>query len=116
MRYNISCPDITYDIAGNNCFYPEGEIVCFSSTTCSGPCTFTVPQNSTVRILALQCNNSPIAYNAEVDTTTCPSNSYVYCDDSYCSGGFTFNAGTGTSKDVAVTVYVLNQGYGVCGI
>jgi len=55
-----------------------------------------------------------ISFNAADNTSTCPSNSGVYCDNADCFGTpFTINSGT-SNKDIAITVYVSKLGYLAC--
>jgi len=55
-----------------------------------------------------------ISFNAADNTSTCPSNSGVYCDNADCFGTpFTINSGT-SNKDIAITVYAGKLGYLAC--
>jgi len=55
-----------------------------------------------------------ISFNGADNTSTCPANSAVYCDNVDCfTTPWTINSGT-TNKNVAITVYAGKGGYIAC--
>jgi len=87
---------------------------CPSSDVCDVCTTFTVPQNVNVSIAVEDCGTvTGISFNAADNTSTCPSNDAIYCDDFGCYNPFIFNSGT-VNKNIAITVYAFKFGYMSC--
>ena len=113
---------IHYKTAGGSCTWTHlnctgNDPDCNADDNCS-QCgsTFTVAQNTDIEIAVTLCQdfNTGLTFNAEDNTSTCPSNSGTYCEDLTCTlTPFSFNSGT-SNKNIAITVFVNKFGYLQC--
>jgi hypothetical protein len=94
--------------------YLGGQADCPTSDVCSSNGSVTLSQNQDIAFAVIECGSTGISFNATDDTSTCPANSFTYCDNLDCLGTqFIINSGT-TNKDIAITVYTGKLGYLYC--